>query len=284
MSTSPATSRKETAAAVLTVLDQVVDGWYRTGSLPARDQPRDGDTPEVTAWRRRPRREHLNALALTHALTGLLDLAAIGTRHEARPHLYLTVHADDLAAGLGGTLRLPGHPDPAHLTTATVHRILCDADVTPVLTARPNHAPGDGPGCTCPTGADGRPEARARRGQDCACAFDLDALEAVLRERGREVLHVGRAYRTATAKQRAALAIRDRHCAFPGCHIDPSRCEAHHVLPWELAGQTDLDNLTLLCHGHHHAVHEGRWTITANDTLAAGHPDYVAFTPPPPRP
>jgi hypothetical protein len=37
-----------------------------------------------------------------------------------------------------------------------------------------------------------------------------------------------------------------------------------------LGGRTDLSNLVLLCAAHHHLVHEGRWTITADRHLDAG--------------
>ncbi len=265
---------KETAAAVLTVLDQVVDGWYRTGSLHTRDQPRDGDTPEVTAWRRRPRREHLHALALAHALTGLLDLAAVGTGHKARPHLCLTVHADDLAAGLGGTLRLPGHPDPAHLSTATVRRILCDAEVTPVLTARPTRAPRSGTACTCRRDAGDLGSGDGHAGLE----IDRDALEAVLRDRGREVLHVGRTDRTATA---AARRARDPRPALrvPRLPHRPSPLPGPPHPPLGARRPDRPRQPVLVCHSHHHAVHEGGWTITTDDTLGAGHPGWELAPP-----
>ena len=44
-----------------------------------------------------------------------------------------------------------------------------------------------------------------------------------------EVLDVGRANRTATKAQWAALVVRDRHCQAPGCNAPPHRCQAHHI-------------------------------------------------------
>jgi hypothetical protein len=69
------------------------------------------------------------------------------------------------------------------------------------------------------------------------------------------VLGYGRSRRIATAAQRRALAARDRGCVFPGCDHPPDWCEAHHVIPWESGGRTDLDNLALLC-DHHHDNHQ----------------------------
>jgi predicted restriction endonuclease len=72
---------------------------------------------------------------------------------------------------------------------------------------------------------------------------------------------VGRAKRLATAHQRRALAARYETCAIPGCSVLFHRCEPHHLRPWEDGGGTDLSNLLPLCVKHHHAVHEGGWTL-----------------------
>jgi hypothetical protein len=248
----------ETAAALLTCLDQVVDGWYRTGSLAPEDRP-TGDQRTDTL-RKKHRRDHLNALALADLARRCLDGAILGTKHAQRPHVTLTVHADDLAHGIGGALRLPGIGE-ALLPPASVARILCDADLTAVLTRRT-----DSPGCT-DDGHTGPSE-----------------LADVIRERGREVLHVGRAHRTAPPRLRKALEVRDRHCAAPGCRIDPTRCEAHHVHEWERGGGTDLDNMVLLCTRHHHAVHDGRMSIRHRPEHPPGHPDHWQLDPPPSRP
>jgi hypothetical protein len=66
-----------------------------------------------------------------------------------------------------------------------------------------------------------------------------------------QVLDVGRAERLVTPEIRAALIARDGGCVFPGCDAPPSRCEAHHVLPWHLGGRTHLNGLVLQCHSHH---------------------------------
>jgi hypothetical protein len=247
----------ETAAALLTCLDQVVDGWYRSGSLGPEDQPTGEERTDTL--RRKHRRDHLNALALADLARRCLDGALLGTRHAQRPHVTLTVHAEDLVHGIGGTLRLPGIGE-ALLPPASVARISCDADLTGVLTR-----PTDSPGCTH-DGHTGPSE-----------------LADVIRERGREVLHVGRAHRTAPPRLRKALEVRDQHCAAPGCRIDPSRCEAHHVHEWERDGGTDLDNMVLLCTRHHHAVHDGRMSIRRRPEHPPGHPDHWQLAPPPPR-
>jgi hypothetical protein len=77
-----------------------------------------------------------------------------------------------------------------------------------------------------------------------------------------EILHLGRKIRTATHKQRRALLARDgTTCAIRGCDVPWDQCQAHHIVPWETGGTTDLDNLVHLCAGHHHLVHDDHWTL-----------------------
>ena len=144
-------------------------------------------------------------------------------------------------------------------TSETVRRILCDAEVTTVV-VRPLALP------------------------DPAALTHPDAgsttLADLLLEKSREVLYVGRAERTVPVRLRRALEARDRHCRFPGCHTHVRRCHAHHVHEWEHGGSTDLDNCVLLCVRHHHAVHEGGWSITRTAGLPPGGTGFWEFTPP----
>ena len=125
----------ETAAKLSTALDGVVDGWYRTGSLTPDDQP--GGSRVLDDQRKRLRRPHLLALALGHLTDIVLDAGLLGTRHGVKPHLTLTADVDHLAHGLGGDLLVPGHEQPVVLPPESIQRILCDADLHPVITTRP---------------------------------------------------------------------------------------------------------------------------------------------------
>ena len=95
---------------------------------------------------------------------------------------------------------------------------------------------------------------------------------------------MGREQRLVTPAIRRALEARDQGCAFPGCRVRATCCEAHHILPWWAGGETALSNLVLLC-AHHHGTVEPlrfqdrgapatRWTVRIDDD---GHPE---FTPP----
>jgi hypothetical protein len=240
----------ETAAALLTVLEQQVTAWFQDGDLPP-EEPVDHDDETGQARPARYRRGRLLALAFGETMRGLLDRGMVGSRHGFAAHVTVTVDADRYAAGLGGDLTMPGFDEPIPLGNATIARIVCDSTITPILTASA------GSGCTG-TGLH-------------------DQLRAV----GRTVLYVGRAQRTVPARLRRALEVRDRHCAFPDCRVSVQRCHAHHVAEWVAHhGSTDLDNLVLLCSRHHHVVHEAGWTITPTPDVDPGSSGYWEFDPP----
>jgi hypothetical protein len=132
----------DTAGVVLPCFDQANDALYRNGKL-AEDYSDEADLERVmsrTPGLRRKRREHRNAQISAELVTRLLDDGELGTKHAQRPHLTVTVHADDFAAGLGGDILLPGF-GPVPVPNETIERFLCDADVHPVLTRRPDAAP-----------------------------------------------------------------------------------------------------------------------------------------------
>lgn len=76
-----------------------------------------------------------------------------------------------------------------------------------------------------------------------------------------EVLDVGRAQRLATPAIRKAVWARSGgRCEI--CHEVPaSRCQIHHINPWEHGGETTLENSLLVCSHDHHLLHEGRHTV-----------------------
>lgn len=76
-------------------------------------------------------------------------------------------------------------------------------------------------------------------------------------------LSVGRRTRTIPTPIRTALVARDRGCVFPGCG-QSAYLEGHHIVHWAEGGETSLGNLALVCLGHHRAIHEGGYRITAS--------------------
>jgi hypothetical protein len=104
-------------------------------------------------------------------------------------------------------------------------------------------------------------------------ACDARILPIVLGGPG-QILDAGRTRRLAIGPLRRALVVRDGGCAFPTCDRPPRWCESHHLSHWADGGNTDLDNLVLLCGHHHGQIHRGDWTVQmAADRLPE-------FTPP----
>jgi hypothetical protein len=75
-----------------------------------------------------------------------------------------------------------------------------------------------------------------------------------------EILDVGRSRRTIPTAIGRALALRDGGCRVPGCGRS-RHLQAHHVQAWAEGGETSVDNLVLLCPGHHWLVHEGQMRV-----------------------
>jgi len=100
----------------------------------------------------------------------------------------------------------------------------------------------------------------------------------VLCSRDGTVLDVGREQRLFSRAQRAALALRDGGCRWPGCHRPPSYSEAHHINGWEDGGLTNLDDGILLCARDHLRLHNDHWEITRVGTGTGM--DYWLIPPP----
>ncbi len=79
-----------------------------------------------------------------------------------------------------------------------------------------------------------------------------------------EVLDVGRSRRTIPTAIGRALALRDGGCRVPGCGRS-RHLHAHHVHAWAEGGETSVDNLVLLCPGHHWLVHEGQMRVVVRE-------------------
>ena len=75
-------------------------------------------------------------------------------------------------------------------------------------------------------------------------------------------LDLGRTVRTVPPALRRALVARDRGCRFPDCDRPPEWCEGHHLDFWIDGGETNKDNVLLLCSRHHRLVHEGGWRLS----------------------
>jgi hypothetical protein len=102
-------------------------------------------------------------------------------------------------------------------------------------------------------------------------ARDAEITPVLLSPRG-DPLHVGRKYRTATAKMSKALALRDGRCVWPGCDRPPEWCQRHHEVPWALGGNTEVEGMSLLCARHHGRLSRGWRLERLPDRLLVVHP------------
>ncbi|MGV9362104.1 DUF222 domain-containing protein, partial [Amycolatopsis sp. NPDC003731] len=91
-------------------------------------------------------------------------------------------------------------------------------------------------------------------------ACDAMIIPAVLGAKS-EPLNLGRLRRLISAGLRRALFLRDRGCAFPGCHRPPRHCQGHHIRHWADGGPTNLNNLVLMCAHHHRLLHRSGWEV-----------------------
>ena len=89
-------------------------------------------------------------------------------------------------------------------------------------------------------------------------ACDANILPAIF-DTDSQPLHLGRKRRSASEAQRAALIMRDKNCI--GCGKFAVWCEAHHIVPWQDGGTTDIDNLVLVCIACHHDIHDRNWQV-----------------------
>lgn len=216
------------------------------------------DDKQVRNGRRTPAQRDADVLA--YALAGITltdtDTAAVDRLHarvrQDRQHADETSRGEDLSIGR----RLP----PTQIS------VLIELDALRGQT--------DAVGLT-DAGIELPPEVVRR------LACDAEIIPMILGGPGGSA-DIGRCHRTVPLRLRRLLIARDRHCRWPGCSEPPSRCDAHHVHHWIDGGPTDLDNLVLLCHTHHHYLHQhghkmipqpdGTWTTTQTTNTAPATP------------
>jgi len=97
--------------------------------------------------------------------------------------------------------------------------------------------------------------------RDLACQSDI--LPGIFRGVS-QPLDLGRSRRAASPAQKIALVARDRACV--GCGANANWCQAHHIIPWAVQGNTNIDDMCLLCSRCHHKVHDDHWVVRKTPT------------------
>ena len=124
-------------------------------------------------------------------------------------------------------------------------------------------------------------DAGARVGRQVLKAIPCDAdVEVTARTEDGRFMDYGRRHRTAPpALRRALLAKYGFRCGADGCE-SRHRLQVHHLTPWDEGGQTNQQDMVVLCWFHHQVVvHERGYEVLF-------HPDHgrIRFRKPPPRP
>lgn len=106
-------------------------------------------------------------------------------------------------------------------------------------------------------------EAGPRVGRQALQAILCDAeTEVIARAENGRYMDYGRSRRTAPPALKRALLARYNHtCGADGC-VSRHRVQVHHLTPWSRGGQTNQDELVVLCWYHHQVVvHERGYQI-----------------------
>jgi hypothetical protein len=150
------------------------------------------------------------------------------------------------------------------------------ADALVTLTRRDGTSSGDGDVRRSPTTlivhvSDDGPallEGAGPLSPETAARLACDARRMTIKPSCHDLVH-SRVGRCASYAQQRALHKRSLHCQYPGCTA-VRELEAHHVMPIECDGRTELDNLILLCPRHHKLLHD-------HDIRAHGDAEQPAF-------
>jgi hypothetical protein len=207
-------------------------------------------------------------------------LAAVNAIH-ARRRLDLMTNIDgalELAGLLGAVLRtaidaltrpLPGDERLAGQRRADalveLARRQLDGGALPGAGGQRPHLTVTSPAATLQGGEDGLPAELEWVGpivDQAALRLSCDAARTAVTVDGEgKPLGVGRTTRTIPPHLRRALLVRDGGCRFPGCDRPSPWTDGHHILHWGRGGETEMENLVLLCRSHHRMVHEDGWTV-----------------------
>jgi hypothetical protein len=194
-------------------------------------------------------RTHLHVLCRPDQLAAAPDSSAPSLAELIRRDLTGDQHV--AAAGIAGEL--------GSLSRQALRRLACDATLDLVTLGPPTISPAS----LHVTGLE-RVRAASDDGDDRDDHRTTHRISP-LSSASAGLIDVGRASRTVTGRQFRALIARDRRCVVKGCRRRPAQCAAHHVRHWADGGRTDLDNLVLLCHQHHHDHHDRQHDLPHRD-------------------
>ena len=86
--------------------------------------------------------------------------------------------------------------------------------------------------------------------------------------------------RFANFNQRITLKAVFPTCAHPNCTKPADYCQAHHLIPWQAGGYTNIDNLVFLCAYHNGINDDDPARPTGRGYMARLNPSTVGWIPP----
>jgi hypothetical protein len=92
---------------------------------------------------------------------------------------------------------------------------------------------------------------------DVVAALWYGQIRKIVVDRNGSIVHYGRRKRLFTGAIREAVLLAGTHCAWPGCDVVASRCNADHTNDWQRAGPTNTDNGGPLCPAHNRIKNRG---------------------------
>ena len=78
-------------------------------------------------------------------------------------------------------------------------------------------------------------------------------------------LALGRSSYRVDTQLREFLQLRSDTCQFPGCGVNARRTDADHITEWDTGGETNPENLQLLCRKHHNLKTHHGWQAKVLD-------------------
>lgn len=103
---------------------------------------------------------------------------------------------------------------------------------------------------------------------DGTVIWAADYVEKIFADHGHAILahpvegelNLYRTQRMANKKQRMLAKAESPVCAWPGCYAPADDCQVNHNVLWARGGETNLDNLSMLCAYHNGiSIDEARW-------------------------
>lgn len=148
--------------------------------------------------------------------------------------------------------RLEDAVSPRQLSTPIADASVADAAVADSTSAGPAGVAGStsaGPAETALTASSARVAGVAGEAKTAGVMLkDGDCITLIAPEQGPVNLY--RVKRLASSKQRRMLEAETTRCAWPGCGRPASECQVHHLQEFAKGGETNPENMTLLCPYH----------------------------------